>query len=903
MHVRNRNRLIIFFVLITLLLFACKSASNEITQTPIEPAIIEKTDIPAIVETVKPTPPEPVDIEDIYQNTDPTGQVVTFWHPFSHEDEEVLQEIIGEFNSTNEWNITVVAEHQGTSNDVFNKMLTFMNTANAPNLVAAYQHQSATYQLGEALINIDELVYSEKWGLSKEEIDDFFPGPFYQDLFPSFNNMRLGFPPNRSMVVLYYNLDWLAELGYDAPPTTPTEFKEMSCAAAAQPFSGATAEGRIGYQLSTNASQFASFTFAFGGDIFDDEINQFTYDSPEAVEAMEFIQGLIKDGCASLVTELYGDQTKFSQGTTLFTVGSSSSLFFYQDAVKSGSNHNWSVAPIPYVTDKPIQNTYGASISVPTTSPETQLAAWLFLKYLTNTENQAKLAQASSYFPVRASTADRLGDYFAANPVYETAFSLMPFGTTEPPAAGYDFIRDMVAEAMYAISLGADTVTVLTTLNDDANAYLIEQLALIPEVPDPWADIDPSGQTITFWHQQRPAKHDALNELIWKFNSTNNWGITVVPEYQDATSKNLQSVINTSDAPELVEIYQTQTADLQLTNTFSDMTSLVESIKWGFSPQDQQDFIPGIFLHDIYPTFGDIRLGFPPHRNMIVMYYNAEWLAELKASGAIDFEGPPQNPEQFKLAACAASANAFSGSLMDHGIGYDLKIDASTLASWAFARGGDVFDYETNKYSFNNQGVVAAMTVLQEFLDDGCANIVVERYGDQINFGLGATLFTVGSSSEFSYYQRDIDEGAQFNWSVAPIPYTSEQPVMNLYGTSISLPVADPEAQLASWLFLKYFTSSEVQNTWAQASNYFPVRASVADGLTESGYFAANPAYASAFDLLQYGTSEPPVPGYDFVRGMVEEAMAAIVDGADIQSTLDQLTEDANINLAEQLEQ
>ena len=125
-----------------------------------------------------------------------------------------------------------------------------MNTADAPNLVVAYQNQAATYQLGKALIDIDELVYSERWGLNKEEIDDFFPAFFYQDIFPSFGNIRLGFPPQRSMEVLYYNKDWLAELGYDAPPTTPEEFKEMACAAAAQPFSGATAEGSIGYQLS-----------------------------------------------------------------------------------------------------------------------------------------------------------------------------------------------------------------------------------------------------------------------------------------------------------------------------------------------------------------------------------------------------------------------------------------------------------------------------------------------------------------------------------------------------------------------------------------------------------------------------------------------------------------------------
>ena len=280
----------------------------------------------------------------------------------------------------------------------------------------------------------------------------------------------------------------------------------------------------------------------------------------------------------------------------------------------------------------------------------------------------------------------------------------------EPPVAGYDFVRDMVAESMFAISQGADVPNVLTTLNADANSNLEEQQAVIPEPPDPWADIDPSGQTIIFWHQQPPARHTAFNELIWKFNSTNKWGITVVAEYQEDINKKLAQVINSPDAPDLVEIFQSQTADFQLSGIFSDMTSLVESIKWGLSPQDQADFYSGIYFQDIYPTFQKSRLGFPPHRSMIVMYYNADWLAELKTAGAIDFDGPPQNPEQFKTAACAATGNPFSRSLTETSMGYQFNIDASRFASWTFAFGGDVFDYENNQYSYNNAGAVAAMT-------------------------------------------------------------------------------------------------------------------------------------------------------------------------------------------------
>ncbi len=121
---------------------------------------------------------------------------------------------------------------------------------------------------------------------------------------------------------------------------------------------------------------------------------------------------------------------------------------------------------------------------------------------------------------------------------------------------------------------------------------------------------------------------------------------------------------------------------------------------------------------------------------------------------------------------------------------------------------------------------------------------------------------------------------------------------MNIYGANVSIGQSTPEKELATWLFIKYYTGAEAQAKWAMASKYFPVRQSVAEGLAD--YFAQNPHYKAAFDLLPYGTAEPPVPGYDFVRDRVEEVMAAIMDGADVAETLGALTIEANEILAAQ---
>jgi multiple sugar transport system substrate-binding protein len=413
-----------------------------------------------------------------WESVDPSGQTVTFWHQHTREREEALNQIVADFNANNEWGIEVVAEYQGGYGDIFNKMINVLNTSEAPSLVVAYQNQAATYQLADAMLDMRSLIDSATWGLSDEDKADFFAGFVNSDIFPSFGGAQLGFPPNRSMEVMYYNADWLAELGFDGPPTTPEEFKEMACAAAQTPFSKGVGDApSMGYQLSIDASRMASWTFAFGGDVFDYEGSQFTYDSDAAKAAMTFLQDLFNSGCAAVVAEQYGDQTDFGNGKLLFTVGSSSGLPFYDSAAAEGAGFSWSIAPLPHTTADPVMNIYGASVSIPKSTPEEELATWLFVKYYTSPEVQAAWARASNYFPVRQSVADGLADYFVENPSYETAFNLLQYGVAEPPVPGYDFVRDEVSTTMAAIADGAPVDEALADLTATANEILGEQMA------------------------------------------------------------------------------------------------------------------------------------------------------------------------------------------------------------------------------------------------------------------------------------------------------------------------------------------------------------------------------------------------------------------------------------------
>lgn len=468
---------ILYLLLAALVIIGCNPTTieNAVQSAEQSAAEVEQQATENAAPTSEPTEPSDNPAEqsaaDVYgdlDNLELNGVTIDYWHQHSDIRGEELEAIIDEFNAINPHGITVESQYYSNYGDIYNNMMAGFATGDIPGILVAYQNQAAAYALADGLVDLDHYINHPTYGIADDEIEDFFEAFLNQDRLPQFGNASFGFPPNRSMEVMYYNEDWLSELGYDGPPQTPEEFSEMACAAVDD------AERTVGYEISTDASRFASLVFARGGDIYDYDNNQYTLNSPEAIDAMTQIKDLYDRGCAILIEERRADEQDFANRRTLFTIGTSTGLPRYNNYI--GDSFAWSIAPIPYSTAEPVQNIYGASISIPRTTPEEQLAAWLFLKYYTTPETQARWAKASNYFPVRESVANGLGDYFEANPAYQTAFDLLQYGKTEPPVAGYDNVRDEISEAYARILDGDDIEAVLNELNSRANEILAQSL-------------------------------------------------------------------------------------------------------------------------------------------------------------------------------------------------------------------------------------------------------------------------------------------------------------------------------------------------------------------------------------------------------------------------------------------
>jgi multiple sugar transport system substrate-binding protein len=400
---------------------------------------------------------------------DPAGTTITYWYQHTGANGDAMEKMIADFNATNQWKITVKGEYAGPYNDIYTKMIAAIAAGSPPDLVVAYQNQSATYMVSNALVDMNAYVKDPTWGLGNS-LGDFFSGFINQDVSAQFDGKRLGFPPNRSIEVMYVNMNILKSVGITAPPRTWDEFARDSAKATNRD------KGTYGYAIDNlDASHVYAFVVSRGGEFARPDGKGYTLNTPQMKAAVLYVRGLLQQGVARKIPKKYDDQTDFGNGLVAFTTSSTSGLSFYAAAVKGSKTgpSEWTIAAIPQAAAvaAPAIDLYGASLSIPRTTPARQLAAWLFIKWFSEPSQQARWTHVSYYFPVRRSAEPLIKDLLDADPRFAAAWSMLKTANlkAEPPYAGYDLVRDAITAAYSKILDGADVDATLAALQSQAD--------------------------------------------------------------------------------------------------------------------------------------------------------------------------------------------------------------------------------------------------------------------------------------------------------------------------------------------------------------------------------------------------------------------------------------------------
>jgi multiple sugar transport system substrate-binding protein len=418
---------------------------------------VPATEVPATAVPATEVPATEVPAEKAEDTSSVIGEDVTisFWHVQAPDNfrgkllDEIIQDFMAQYPE-----ITVEATYQGDYSELYTKLLAAVSAGTPPDCATSYPSMIADFLQADAVVELDQYMNDPDVGLSQEDMSDIFPGYLAECRFPQYGNKYYAFPFTKSAVGMWYNLDLLKEAGYDAPPKTWAEFEQM-CVDVAEK------TGKQGYAYYESASTFDAWLYSRGAEQLNEDQTEAIFNGPEGVESLEMMTRLIENGGAWKPEGSYADQAEFGKGNVAFTMGSTSGTYYYQQAVEQGGGNmaEWGQAQIPQSDpDNPKTVVYGGSFTVFKTSEAKQKAAWLLIKFFTDTAQTAKWGSQSGYMPVRASAAALLEDYFAENAIAkEQIENIVPYGYPEPNVRGEQEIRDYIEDAMVAALEGIAT--------------------------------------------------------------------------------------------------------------------------------------------------------------------------------------------------------------------------------------------------------------------------------------------------------------------------------------------------------------------------------------------------------------------------------------------------------------
>jgi len=344
---------------------------------------------------------------------------VVYWRALSGAPGDAQEEIAKRFNASQK-DVQVEVQFQGTYPELMRKLQAALAGNATPDIVMLDSPFMPYFAKNGALAAMDDFAK----GKDSVDLKDYIPGLLGDSYF---QGKLYAMPFARSTPILYYNRDLFKEVGLpDRAPGTWDEFLDF-CKKLTKK------EGkevkRVGYavQMGTITAHwyYQVLLYAYGNDISDEKFNLFL-DQPNAIAAAKYFQDLVfAHGVAIPGTGPDGAQGEFTNQRSGMHFGSTGSL---QNIVKT-SKFKVGVGFMPGAQRRQVP-IGGSVLAIMSASPkDRQLAAWKFVKYMTNTQSNVYFVQQTGYMPISASASNtpEMKSFLGKNPEFKVAVDQLQY--------------------------------------------------------------------------------------------------------------------------------------------------------------------------------------------------------------------------------------------------------------------------------------------------------------------------------------------------------------------------------------------------------------------------------------------------------------------------------------------
>lgn len=367
---------------------------------------------------------------------------LTFWNGFTSTDGEVLQQIVDDFNASNEWNITI--EMDVMPWDTFNEKLPAAIAAgDAPDFVLCSSGYYVPYVEAGSFVDVSE--FYDLPGVDKNDFDPNVVDLLYYD------DLCVGIPMQMVSHYFYWDKDLYAEAGLDpeSPPETWEQVIEY-----AQILTDKS-KNQYGFLVPANNNVTAQYAmYAHGGGYMNEEETQALFNSEANLAAFEDLRTLYdyspKDSDDN--TYISGQLAQFINGPWIINGLRENEINFGVAAVPPCEGNDPGAAVIP------------VGFSIPkTTSEEHKELVYKFVQYW-NTEEICTKWTKECGTPAYLISAQK---NFADDPLTSALSEPLAYGHIECKIHGVNPIAtETLYPALGEIFADADIKETLDKYND-----------------------------------------------------------------------------------------------------------------------------------------------------------------------------------------------------------------------------------------------------------------------------------------------------------------------------------------------------------------------------------------------------------------------------------------------------
>jgi len=354
---------------------------------------------------------------------------------------KILQAKIDEFNRRHT-DIYIDAQVYGAADQLGPKLDASVAGGTPPDLLWWAPAFFPKYAEAGALKNLDDFIAEDK-AFDRADVYDFlwemgsYEGKTYASPF-SANNLGI-----------YYNKAMFERAGLTTAPATWEEF-----AAAA---SVLTRDGAQGFHVPIGTSEWTVWTWQCflwqaGGELLTGDKRAAAFNSPAGVAALDYWKSLLASKSSVFSETDAGYKTDdLLAGRVAMTINGpwNYATLKEQKAVEVGS------FAMPQQS-RAATNIGGESLFLFKSNPQTERAAWEFMKFVMSPDFQVDWAIGTGYLPVSksASANERYAVFLGENPFMQTYNNQMPAGRTRPSIPQYPAVSAALGKHLEAALYG-----------------------------------------------------------------------------------------------------------------------------------------------------------------------------------------------------------------------------------------------------------------------------------------------------------------------------------------------------------------------------------------------------------------------------------------------------------------